>query len=216
MAAFFWWLLPFVLAALFAFTDTWYFIRLFLLGLRIKLKSRSKESTGEKKHRSLKTLLEPYEINGIVLPSDLDFLLHMNNSKYLREMDFGRLGYSMETGINGALRANNGSMLLAAHSIRYRRSLTLFQRFLLCTKVLCWDENALYFEQRMVRSSDGFVCAINLAKIAIRGTTVSDILKTWFGENIDSPPFPPEVVHWCESIAASSKSLLDERTRTSS
>ena len=27
---------------------------------------------------------------GVFMPSDLDFNLHMNNSKYLRELDFGR------------------------------------------------------------------------------------------------------------------------------
>ena len=205
-----WWMIPVVLAVLFAYVDVWYFTRFFFLGLRIKMKSKSK---GGKRERA-QELLEPYDINGIVLPSDLDCMLHMNNSKYLREMDYGRIGMAMERAIDGAIKANGGSIALVAHSVRYRRSLQLFQRFLLRTKVVCWDDEALYFEQRMMRSSDGFVCAINIAKFVLRGTTMPAVVKTLLGESLESPPFPLAVAHWCESNTASSKSLLEERIRS--
>ena len=115
-----------------------------------------------------------------------------------------------ENGMYGAICKNRGTASLAAHFIRYRRSLTLFQRFVLRTRVLCWDEDALYIEQRMLRKSDGFVSAINVGKMVVRGTTVPVVLKTWVGESVESPPFPPDVQRWAESIAASSKKLREE------
>lgn len=201
------WLVPIIL--LFAYVDAWYFIRFFVLRLQITIRVKSK---GRRKFTSTpQSIFSPYDVNGIVLPSDLDFMLHMNNSKYLREMDFGRVGMVVERGLHRVIHAIGGTAALAACSVRYRRSLTLFQRFVLRTRLLCWDEGAFYVEQRMLRKSDGFVCAINLAKVTIRGTTAPAVVKTWVGESVESPPFPPEVVSWCEGIAASSKSLLKER-----
>lgn len=200
------------LAVLFASIDVWYFARFFVLRIRIYLRSGSKKTWNGKGHTSQKAILAPYDLDGIVLPSDLDFMCHMNNSKYLREMDYGRIGMIFESGVYGAIRENRGTTSLAAHCIRYRRSLTLFQRFVLRTRVLCWDEDTFYIEQRMLRKRDGFVSAINVAKVVVRGTTVPAVLKTWLGESIESPPFPPDVQRWAESIAASSKKLLEENS----
>ena len=200
-----WWFVPVVLAVLFAYFDVWYFMRFLVLYLRIKIRSRGK------RRRSREALFAPYDLQGIVLLSDIDFMFHMNNSKYLREMDYGRLGMTFERGIYEAIKVNRGTASLAAHCIRYRRSLALFQRFVLRTRVVCWDEDGLYVEQRMIRKSDGFVSAINLAKIVVRGTTMPTVVKTWLGESLESPPFPPEVACWSESIAASSNGLLKER-----
>ena len=208
------WVVAIAVTVLFAYVDVWYFIRLFVLYLRTTVNSRSKQTSGGKS--SINIIFAPYDLNGIVMPSDLDFMFHMNNSKYLREMDYGRLGMAYERGMHAAIRANGGYVSLAACCIRYRRSLTLFQRFVLRTRLLCWEDDALYIEQRMLRKSDGFVSAINLAKLTIRGTTAPAVMKTWFGESVESPPFPPEVVSWCESIAASSKNLQEERQRATS
>ena len=210
MAALLWWLAP-ILVLAFACIDVWYFARMAVLYVKMK---RNRGSVGRR--RSKEELFAPYDLDGIVLPSDLDHMLHMNNSKYLREMDFGRVGMFVERGVYAAVLRNGGSFSLAAHCLRYRRSLTFFQRFVLRTKVLCWDEDAVYVEQRMARKSDGFVCAINLAKLAVRGTTVSSVMETWLGGEMktESPPFPPDVESWRDSIAASSRKLQEERKRT--
>lgn len=171
----------------------------------IRVKSRRRQKF------TAQSIFSPYDINGIVLPSDLDCMFHMNNSKYLREMDYGRMGLVYERGVYAVIQANGGTAVLGACSVRYRRSLTLFQRFVLRTRLVCWDDSAFYMEQRMIRKSDDFLCAINLAKVAIKGTTVPTVMKTWVGESVESPPFPPEVVSWCEGIVASSKSLQAER-----
>ena len=86
----------------------------------------------------MKNLLSPVVMRGIVLPSDIDHHMHMNNSKYLREMDFGRLKIYFESGLFKAMIKLKSSTCIAAISIRYRRSLQLWEKFTLSTKLLHW------------------------------------------------------------------------------
>ena len=65
---------------------------------------------------------------GMAMPIDLDFNLHMNNSKYLRELDFGRFGLYIDKGLREILIHCGAVFLVNAISIRYRHSLQLFQK----------------------------------------------------------------------------------------
>ncbi|CAI7991887.1 Protein THEM6 [Geodia barretti] len=109
---------------------------------------RNRGSVGRR--RSKEELFAPYDLDGIVLPSDLDHMLHMNNSKYLREMDFGRVGMFFERGVYAAVLRNGGSFSLAAHCLRYRRSLIAFP------EVCATDKGAVLGRRRRVRgTADG-------------------------------------------------------------
>ena len=199
-------LLLLLVGGLFAFTDVWYFLRITWLRLEYRLSGRE---GGRQRRLTLDHLLAEYVRWGIVLPSDIDFMMHMNNSKYLREMDFGRIGLSMERGIHSAVRKLGALCVLGAASIRYRRSLHVFQRFSLTTRVVCWDETSIYMEQRVV-ARDGFVSAINLAKLPVRGATPQDLIREVTGETVASPAMPPEVTSWMESMKQSSEALRRE------
>ena len=59
---------------------------------------------------------------GMAMPIDLDFNLHMNNSKYLRELDL-----YIDQGLREIL-IRCAVFLVNAISIRYRHSLQLFQK----------------------------------------------------------------------------------------
>ena len=59
---------------------------------------------------------------GMAMPIDLDFNLHMNNSKYLRELDL-----YVDQGLREIL-IRFAVFLVNAISIRYRHSLQLFQK----------------------------------------------------------------------------------------
>lgn len=74
---------------------------------------------------------------GIVSPSDIDMFLHMNNSRYGRAADFARTSYFVETGLARFLRDNNSFFVMSASAIRYRKSLGLFQKYMITTKVKC-------------------------------------------------------------------------------
>lgn len=200
------------LLPLFAFLDVWYFVRcaLFLAPYRIW----QRLFPNDIKRMTREELLAPTEKLGWVLPSDLDLQLHMNNSKYLREMDFGRIYHFLSTNFYTCLVAFGGNLVVGATTIRYRRSLQLWQRFYLRTRILCWENNAMYVEQRFVCGKEGFVCAIALLKMSTKGVTVEKVLERLCVGSTQSPPFPPEVESWAETINRSRDHFKRERGQT--
>ena len=102
---------------LFAFVDVWYFLRFLWLILSLLV---GRKLWGNTRITSKEDIFREYRCYGIVLPSDLDFMFHMNNSKYLREMDFGRVGLAAHFGLRDVNRQLGASMALNAASVRYR------------------------------------------------------------------------------------------------
>jgi acyl-CoA thioesterase FadM len=100
---------------------------------------------------------------------------YMNNSKYFREMDFGRLDFYFRTGCSAYIEARPGIHVVQhGATVRYRRSIDAFVPFKLVTKLIFWDERSLNFEQSFVSLHDGFVCAVALCKnTVVRGSTES-------------------------------------------
>ncbi len=110
------------------------YIRLFLLWLR----TRSAPTVG---------IWDKVTTPFIVVPTDLDPLLHMNNGKYLTLMDLGRLELMQRTGLWRELSRRGWYPVVAGQTISYRRSLKLGQRFELDTQVLGFDDKWGYLEQ---------------------------------------------------------------------
>ncbi len=109
---------------------------------------------------------EDSSVLGLCWTTDVDYFLHMNNSRYLREMDFGRFNYYFRTGLSRHLTWRHGiSVVQHAAMIRYRRSIDLLMPFRLHTRLVWFDERSFYFEQRFVTVRDGFVRAVALSKV---------------------------------------------------
>lgn len=83
-----------------------------------------------------------------VRPTDLDSGGHMNNAKYLALMDLGRVDQLLRSGLWHAAGRRGWYPVVAAQTIRYRRSLRPRQAFELHTRMLGVDERALYVEQQ--------------------------------------------------------------------
>ncbi|KAM9308847.1 LOW QUALITY PROTEIN: protein THEM6 [Gastrophryne carolinensis] len=185
-------------AAAFSLLDVWYFLRAFLAVAWARLQP------------PVKDLLREQSYGGLVLPHDLDFLLHMNNSRYLREADFARLAYFTRGGLFGALHSLGAGMVMAACTVRYRRSLRLLEAFQIRTRLLCWDERAFYLEQRFVAPRDGFVCAVLLSRQHIIGSAPDKVVQSMCKRKVESPEFPDEVMHWIDYNDNSSQKLRAE------
>ena len=204
----------FFLVVLFACVDVWYFVRAFPLIIKGIAVLFLKKLGVQKRKYSLKDVLSPGVIHGIVLPSDIDHHLHMNNSKYLREMDFGRQKMYFGSGMAEAMIKLRASTRVAAISIRYRRSLQLWDRFTLSSKVLHWSD-AFYLEQRFI-NKDGFTCAIAMVKMIAKSKSghvpTEEVVKLIMGEGESekSPPATPELKSWMESLERSSESMRKE------
>ncbi|GAB6023937.1 hypothetical protein CHUAL_008667 [Chamberlinius hualienensis] len=149
---------------------------------------------------------------GICTTTDLDFLCHMSNSRYLRELDFGRVTFVVRNGVFGALKKAGGDLALGAMTIRYRRSVTLFQVFRVKTKVVSWDDRYIYVEQRLETIHDNFTRAIAYFKVVlVNYPSANDLFKELGYPQEKSPVPPPELASWIEFNDLSSKSLQKER-----
>jgi len=89
-----------------------------------------------------------------VWPNDIDFNFHLNNSRYLTCMDYGRIHMLAATGILGIAVRSRWTPLVGSIDIVYRRSLALWAPFTMSTRNLCWDERWFYMEQT-TRSDEG-------------------------------------------------------------
>uniref|UniRef100_UPI00358FBBB6 protein THEM6-like n=1 Tax=Myxine glutinosa TaxID=7769 RepID=UPI00358FBBB6 len=137
-------------------------------------------------------------------------MLHMNNARYLRECDFARIALCFSHGIIKATRACRATIIAGGLAIRYRRSLTLFERFIIRTKILCWDSKAFYMEQQFVARRDGRTAAVALVKMNVRGATPDDVVRNLCRRSVESPTPPLEVQCWMEYDDASRQALSDE------
>ena len=66
-----------------------------------------------------------FNVYSVCWPNHIDPFLHMNNSRYLREMDFGRYDFYVRTG----LRRQFSDTVLNACLIRYRRAISVCTLF---------------------------------------------------------------------------------------
>lgn len=209
-------LLLILLVVLFSSVDAWYLVRFVHLALKSKLFQFLKTKFNVGRKRCLEELLKPVVLHGVVLPSDIDLHMHMNNSKYLREMDFGRTKLYLDSGLRNMANINVAATLVAAISIRYRKSFQLWQRFSLSTKMVHWDDKAVYLEQRFV-GSDGFTYAVAMVKMVMKSKrgriSPVDAIKMMAakeGGQVKCPPITPEFECWIESLEKSSESMKNE------
>lgn len=147
---------------------------------------------------------------GICTTNDLDFMMHMNNARYLREMDFNRLWYFGSTGLFKETKKLNGTVVQSACTIRYRKPITFMQMFKIECKPLYWDDRSMYLEQRVITIHDGFIRAIAISKQTVIGVTTHEIMKATTGCELRSPIPPPELVRWIECNELSSNKLRKE------
>ncbi|WP_082487173.1 acyl-CoA thioesterase [Leifsonia sp. Root112D2] len=85
-----------------------------------------------------------------VLPTDLDILRHMNNGVYLSIADIGRFDMLDRSGVWAIFTARGWYPVVASETITFRKSLTLGQRFTVESRVLGFDDKAVFVEQRFV------------------------------------------------------------------
>ncbi|GAA1611241.1 acyl-CoA thioesterase [Leucobacter chromiireducens] len=86
-----------------------------------------------------------------VWPTDMDMLRHMNNGKYLSIMDVARFDLLQRNGVWELFQREGWYPVVVGQTISYRKSLNPWQRFWIETRILGFDEQAVYIEQRFVR-----------------------------------------------------------------
>ena len=84
------------------------------------------------------------------MPTDLDLLGHMNNGRYASLFDLGRFDLLIRTGIWDLLTRTAGTPSSRARPITFRKSLELWQRFTVESRLLAHDDRSVYMMHRAV------------------------------------------------------------------
>ena len=151
-------------------------------------------------------VFEKTSVYSICTSQDVDiFIRHMNNARYMRELDFARFHFYSLTGIYGKIKSHGGGAVQGASNIRYRRTIPIFNPYKITTQLVWWDEKAIYIEQQFV-TLDGFVRAVAISKQSITKVNVCELMKEFEGGN-SRPEQPEELKVWLEAIELSSKKL---------
>lgn len=81
---------------------------------------------------------------------DLDLNFHMNNGRYLTLMDLGRFDLLIKARVFKKLFSQGYYPVVVSESIRFKKSLELFQKFTLVSTIESWDEKDFYISQRFI------------------------------------------------------------------
>lgn len=154
--------------------------------------------------RSRCSVLGPVRTPFRVMPTDLDVLRHVNNGVYFSILDLARTDLILRSGLASELQRRGWYPVVAAEAMRFRRSLTLFQRFHVETVVLGWDEKAFFLEQHFVRNGDAIATALITARFLRRGGTVTPAEVVALA---GLPPESPAVPEWARRLAEAKAEL---------
>ena len=113
--------------------------------------------------------LDPLDVFRLPLQvglADDDTYRHLNNGRYLTLCDLGRYEMVVQSGMYGVMRERGWLPVVAAATVKYRRSLELWDRFVLTTRIVYWDEKWFYIEHGFEK--DGTLYAKVLIKGVVR------------------------------------------------
>ena len=138
-----------------------------------------------------------------VWPTDLDLLRHMNNGKYLSIMDVARFDLIQRNGVMALFTRERWYPVVVGQTISYRKSLNPWMRFWIESKILGFDDQAVYMEQRFVRPGpdrrpEVYARAVVRARILRRGggvVPVAEIIEK-SGADPETLVVPEELLAW--------------------
>lgn len=91
---------------------------------------------------------------------DIDANLHMNNVKYLKYLERGRVEHMLHTPWLQEMYRRGFKALIANTEISYVRELKPFQRFKVETRISAWDDRYVYMEQIFTYHRTVFTAAV--------------------------------------------------------
>jgi acyl-CoA thioesterase FadM len=148
-------------------------------------------------------LLDPSVTVMRVHPGDLDLYLHVNNGVYLQMMDVGRSNFIADIDGFRRLGGRKWYPVVAASTVKYRRSLKLWDKFELTTRVLGWDERVVYIEQEFTcrgeQYAKGYVAGRFLGPDGAR-VPAPDVVALVGDVPATSPELPREVADWATAV----------------
>lgn len=151
-------------------------------------------------------LLPPQSVGTIrltTLPTDIDFLGHMNNGRYASLFDLGRFDLLIRTGIWDAFAQRRWYAVVASSTITFRKSLGLWQRFEIESRLMGHDDKSVYLMHRAVVDGEVYTEMIVRARFLKRsgGIVTHEELFEAVGRPDDLPEIDPWVHEWASASA---------------
>lgn len=106
------------------------------------------------------SIFDPCHTHFLCVPTDLDVNFHMNNGVYLSLMDLGRMDLMMKSGTFWKLFKQGFYPVVVSETIRFRKSLEVFQSFEMVTHIESFDEKDFFIKQTFLFNKE--VCAVGL------------------------------------------------------
>lgn len=136
-----------------------------------------------------------------VLPTDLDFNGHMTNNRYHTVMDYAAIGLLGAHGILTAMVRKRWRPIVGCSLISHRKSLRIFDRYIVRSKVIYCDELWSYLSH--IVEHDGQVIAAANRKYALLGRSgfiPSQKIFAEIGEDVNNMPTAFESVRsWVDA-----------------
>ena len=172
------------------------YFRLLLFTLRVRFRSRL--GIWDTSHASFR-----------VNPMDLEVQRHMNNGRYLTLMDLGRMDLMVRSRFWQRITEQGWYPVVAGQSITYRRSLQLWEKFDLASRVLGHDDRWIYMEQVFRRDRVVVADAIVRARFLRRtgGSVPMDEVMELAGPTPAGHELPEWVTAWNEGSSRHGREL---------
>ena len=142
-------------------------------------------------------ILDPLSTWHRAWPWDIDPWKDLNNGRIVTLFDLGRIALASRTGLNAALRRNRWGIVVAGNTTRYRKRITMLQRFEMRTRCVGWDSRFVYMEQSMWRGAE--CCNHILIRAAVTskaGIVAPQQVVAAMGHTAESPALPEWVQAW--------------------
>ena len=131
-------------------------------------------------------------------PTDLDVLKHMNNGKYFSLMDLARMDFMARAGLTKAVLKRGWYPVVVAETARFRKSIELFDRFEIHTRVIGWDEKAILIQQTFFKGDTVMCEAVVRGRFLKKSGGSVGIDELLEGLNIrdEMPEMEPWIKEW--------------------
>jgi acyl-CoA thioesterase FadM len=129
-----------------------------------------------------------------VWPTDMDLNFHLNDGRYVSLTGLARVDLMLQSGLLRRAVKRGWYPVVGAVVMRYRREIRAFERFVLRSRIVGWDEKWCYFEHRFEK--DGELAAIGYARGVMRtrdrAVPTAEVMAL-VGHGEPSPPLPDVV-----------------------